>query len=45
MTETTSVFSDIWTKVKGAFEAVKAWPKSVSFITGFVSALVLKAMV
>ena len=44
MTETTSVLSDIWAKAKGVFEVVTAWPKSVSFIVGFVSALVLKAM-
>jgi hypothetical protein len=43
--ETTSVFSDIWAKAKAAFAAVKDWPKSVSFIAGFVAALVLKAMV
>jgi hypothetical protein len=45
MTETTSVFSDIWTKVKGAFEAVKAWPKSSSFLAGFIAGVVLKALV
>jgi hypothetical protein len=45
MTETTSVLSDIWAKVKGAFEAVKAWPKSSSFLAGFIAGVVLKAMV
>lgn len=43
--ETTSIWSDMWEKAKGAFSAMKDWPKTVSFMSGFIIALILKALV